>query len=257
MGDVGAQIHSPKVTWLQCLTLVLSVYVLIVVFIQTIVKLPTETTQLLDYIDSVVCLVFLYDFFLHLVQAPSKKAFLKWGWIDFVSSIPMLGIFRFARVTRVIRILRILRAFRSSKILITYLFQHRATSTLASVSMISCILVIFSSIAILHVETATSSNIKTPGDAMWWAITTITTVGYGDKYPVTNEGRAVAIVLMIVGVGLFATFTAYISSYFLESDHKKNELAIRDLISEVRLLRERVDSMGNSHSKTAPEKDLP
>jgi voltage-gated potassium channel len=255
MDQIPAHPHSAKVTWLQFITLVLSVYVLIAVFVETVVKLSPETIQLLDYIDSLICLVFLYDFFFHLHTAPSKRAFLKWGWVDFISSIPMLGLFRFARVARVIRILRLLRAFRSSKILVTYLFQHRASSTMASVAMISGILVIFSSIAILHVETGTDSNIKTPADALWWAITTITTVGYGDRYPVTFEGRAVAVLLMLAGVGLFATFTAFVSNFFLESSNKQHESEIRELIGEVRLLRERVDSMANELSKATPNKD--
>jgi voltage-gated potassium channel len=257
MDQTAASPHFEKVTWLQCITLVLSVYVLIAVFIETIVKLSPTTILLLDYIDSLICLVFLYDFFFHLYKAPSKRGFLKWGWLDFISSIPMLGIFRFARLARVIRMLRILRAFRSSKILITYLFQHRASGTLASVAMISGILVIFCSIAILHVETGPDSNIKTPSDALWWAITTVTTVGYGDKYPITLEGRAVAVILMIAGVGLFATFTAYISSFFLESANKKHESEITELIAEVRLLRKRLDSMAQEESKIMPNKDAP
>jgi voltage-gated potassium channel len=257
MEQTSAHTHFEKVTWLQCITLFLSVYVLVAVFIETVVKLSPETTQLLDYIDSLICLVFLYDFFIHLYRAPSKKAFLKWGWLDFISSIPMLGLFRFARLARVIRILRILRAFRSSKILITYLFQHRATSTLASVALISVVLVIFSSIAILHVENQPASNIKTPADALWWAITTITTVGYGDRYPITLEGRAVAVVLMTAGVALFATFTAFISSFFLESANKQHESEVRELIGEVRLLRQRLDSIANEQSKIMSNKDAP
>ncbi|MDB6019303.1 MAG: ion transporter [Pedosphaera sp.] len=241
--------HHEKLTWLQFIILVLSVYVLGAVFVQTVVKLSPETNLLLDDIDSLVCLVFLYDFFVHLYKAPSKKAFLKWGWLDFISSIPMLGIFRWARVTRVVRILRLLRAFRSSKILITHLFQHRASGTLATVSLISSILVIFSSIAIMHVEIEPTSNIKTPGDALWWAFTTVTTVGYGDKYPVTMEGRMVAVVLMIAGVGLFATFTGFISSFFLESAQKKNETDIKELLNEIKLLHEKVDSFSISKDK--------
>jgi voltage-gated potassium channel len=229
--------------------------VLIAVFIETIVKLSPQTTQLLDYIDSLICLVFLYDFFFHLAKAPSKKAFLKWGWLDFVSSIPMFGLFRFARLARVIRTLRILRAFRSSKILVTYLFQHRAHSTLWTVSMISAILVIFSSITILHVETEASSNIKTPSDALWWAMSTITTVGYGDKYPVTIQGRAVAVILMIAGVGLFATFTAYISSFFLESANKQHESEISELVREVKRLHDKIDSLGNLPGKSTGDGD--
>ena len=76
-------------------------------------------------------------------------------------------------------------------------------------------MVIFSAIAILQVETDPNSNIKTAEDAIWWAYVTITTVGYGDKFPVTTEGRIIAAALMTVGVGLFGTFTGFIASFFL------------------------------------------
>ena len=59
------------------------------------------------------------------------------------------------------------------------------------------------------------ANIQTPGDALWWAMTTITTVGYGDRYPVTPEGRVVAAMLMTVGVGCFGVFTGLVASWFL------------------------------------------
>jgi len=78
-----------------------------------------------------------------------------------------------------------------------------------------------SSIAILQVETDPRSNIKTAEDALWWSYTTITTVGYGDLYPVTAEGRLIAIVVMTFGVGLFGTFTAYIASVFVKPKEEK------------------------------------
>ena len=83
-------------------------------------------------------------------------------------------------------------------------------------------MIIFSSIAILQVETAPTSNIKTAEDAIWWAYTTITTVGYGDRFPVTTEGRFIATLLMTVGVGLFGTFTAYLASWFIGENKNVN-----------------------------------
>jgi voltage-gated potassium channel len=111
------------------------------------------------------------------------------------------------------------------------------------VALISIVLVIFSSIAILNLENAPESNIKTSADALWWAFVTITTVGYGDKFRVTHEGRFIAAVLMTAGVGLFGTFTAYVASYFLESERQKEETDIQQLIAEVRQLRERVETL--------------
>ncbi len=82
-------------------------------------------------------------------------------------------------------------------------------------------MIIFSAVAILQVENAPNSNIKTAEDAIWWAYATITTVGYGDVFPVTTEGRIIAAALMTVGVGLFGTFTAFLASWFVTE--KKQE----------------------------------
>jgi voltage-gated potassium channel len=68
-------------------------------------------------------------------------------------------------------------------------------------SLVALLLTVFCSIAILHFENDSNGNIKTAEDAIWWAFVTITTVGYGDRFPVTSEGRIIAAVLMSAGVG--------------------------------------------------------
>ena len=91
----------------------------------------------------------------------------------------------------------------------------------------------------LEFERHPDSNIKTAEDAIWWAFTTITTVGYGDRYPVTSEGRFVAVVLMAAGVGLFGTFSAFLASWFLES-HQADDVgelaAIKEELAQLRRL---------------------
>ena len=89
--------------------------------------------------------------------------------------------------------------------------------------MIAVLLVIFSAIAILQVEDDPNSNIKTAEDAIWWAYVTITTVGYGDKFPVTTEGRIIAAILMTAGVGMFGTFTAFVASWFVKDNKSIDE----------------------------------
>lgn len=155
-------------------------------------------------------------FVVRLSRAKSKAAFLKWGWIDLVSSIPTFDILRAGRLIRLIRLLRILRAVRSTRLLVTHIFRNRTRGTFAAVASISVLLLIASSISILNVETDQNSNIKTAEDAIWWAFVTITTVGYGDKYPVTTEGRIIAAMLMVAGVGLFGTFTGFVASWFIQ-----------------------------------------
>lgn len=210
------------VDWLHLLVILLSVYVLVVLVIDTLVKLPTETARLLTFIDDIICVFFLFEFCLRFYQAENKLKFMQWGWIDLISSIPALPFLRAGRALRLVRLLRIMRAFRSTKHLIRYVFESRVKGTFTAVSIIAVLMILFSSVAILQVEDQPTSNIKSAEDALWWSYVTITTVGYGDKYPVTTEGRLIAAVLMTVGVGLFGTFTGFLASWFV-AERKKSE----------------------------------
>lgn len=201
----------------QVLIIILSMYVLGALFIDTVYVLPGETSHLLALIDDLICIIFLVDFTVRFFRAESKIGFMKWGWIDLISSIPAFDWLRAGRFIRLIRLLRILRAIRSTKALFEYIFRNRTRGTFAAVASLSILLVIFSSIAILNAETAPNSNIVTAEDALWWSFVTVTTVGYGDKYPVTTEGRLIAAVLMVAGVGLFGTFTGFVASWFMET----------------------------------------
>lgn len=209
-----------KLGLLNIIILILSIYVLVALLIDTIFALPQETQRLLNYIDIVICIIFFFEFCIRFFQSKNKIKFMQWGWIDLVSSIPMIGFLRYGRVFRLIRLIRIVKAFKSTNQFVKHVFRNKAEGALTSATAIAILLIIFSSIAILQVENAPNSNITTAEDAIWWAYVTITTVGYGDKFPVTTEGRIIASILMTAGVGLFGTFTAYISSWII-SDKKK------------------------------------
>ena len=222
-------------TWLDMTVVVLSIYVLAMLLVAAFVPLPREVQRLLLILDDAVCVVFLWDFFVRFRKAPNKWEFMKWGWIDFISSIPTAHFLHAGRAFRLLRLLRILRAFRSMRHLIRHLYHSRVQGTFGSVILIAMILVIFSSIVILEVETHPDSNIKTAEDAIWWSYVTITTIGYGDYYPVTTAGRLVAMVLMTAGVGLFGTFTAYVAAWFAQGDLKvtvKNPIRREEEIRE-------------------------
>ena len=201
--------------------LFLSFYVLIVLLIDASYPLSKDVSDLLQYIDNIICVFFLCDFTYRAIKYRFK--YLKWGWIDFISSIPMFDAFRVGRLFRVFRILRLLRGGRSVKKITAIVYKSRARGTFVSAAVIAFVLVTFSAIAILNFENKPTANIKNAADAIWWALTTVTTVGYGDKYPVSFEGRIVSVMLMFVGIGIFGIFTGYIASWFVEEETLKLE----------------------------------
>jgi len=205
-----------KISFLNLLILFLSVYVLGSLVADSFFDLPPEISHLLQIIDTAICAVFFLDFCIQFYAADNKLKFIKWGWIDLVASIPMIDSLRLGRLFRLIRILRVIKAFKSLKEFMDSFFSDKAKGTFNSAIIIGILMMIFSTITILQVERDQESNILTAGDAIWWAFVTITTVGYGDFYPVTLEGRLIAAVLMTTGVGLFGTFTAYVGSWFLK-----------------------------------------
>lgn len=207
--------NPSKLGLLNLIVLILSIYVLGALIIDSVYILPRETSLLLNYIDNGICCFFFIEFCIRFKNAENKLKFMLWGWIDLISCVPMINVLRAGRLLRLIRLLRIIRAFRTTKNVVDHIFANKAQGAFTSVSIIAILLVIFSAIGILQVENDPNSNIKTAEDAIWWAYVTITTVGYGDKFPVTTEGRIIATILMTAGVGLFGTFTAYVASWFV------------------------------------------
>jgi voltage-gated potassium channel len=236
----------------QILLVALSIYVLAALFIEAAVPLRPSTQAILLHLDTGICVVFLFDFFYRFARAKKKLRFLRWGWIDLVSSIPAISVLRIGRAVRVVRVLRLLRGFRSVKTIGTVLFAQRAKGTLATATFLCVLLIVFSSVSILHVENGPESNIRGPEDALWWSVATVTTVGYGDRFPISTEGRLIGAALMLCGVGLFGILSGAFAAWFTEAresqsdsnpaEMPKDQLAI--LIHEVRELRAEIRAAG-------------
>ncbi len=243
----------PLTSW-DLLLACLSVYVLAAFAIELLFHVPPEAAKILHAMDTFLCLLFLSDFCRKLWLAPCKRKYLKWGWIDLLASIPALDAFRWGRVVSVARIFILLRAVRSARLLWQVTRREPPKAIMSLTLLATVIVIIASSLIILRVETAERSNIKTGMDALWWSLTTITTVGYGDHFPVTIEGRVVAAVLMGLGIALYGTFTAFISGRIMELTQKQAEeesthlpvTEVSSLKAEVILLREQVAALRES-----------
>jgi voltage-gated potassium channel len=222
----------------QIFMLVLCLYSLGILAYQASGAAAPSTAAVLDYADFAVCMLFLGDFVFSLVRAENRwRYFITWGWLDLLSSIPAVDVARWGRAARILRIFRLLRAVRASQLLADFIVKKRAQNGLLAVSLLAIILITFCSVSILQVESRANGNIVNANDAVWWAFTTITTVGYGDRYPTTGEGRMIAVVLMIGGVGLFGTFSGLLASWFVgkDDDAAKEIAALREQIAQLTL----------------------
>ena len=172
------------------------------------------------------------------------------GSIPAIPGAQWTALLRLARLGRLARILRFLQA-KDSRELWDDFVANRAQSVMLVTVFTAILFMTISAVVVLQVETRSEdSNILTGGDAFWWALVTVTTVGYGDQYPVTSFGRLMAVPLMIVGVGIFGVLSSFLAHRFLGDDddvgdegdthleadmaHLKDELAaIKEMLREL------------------------
>jgi voltage-gated potassium channel len=231
----------------QVLILVLSILVLGALLADTVLALPTEISRVFKTLDALVCIILLGDFAVRFYRAESKAAFIKWGWIDLVASIPYVQILRWGRLVRILKVVRVLRALWAAHRIATLFFKNLFQTGVASIVLASILLLLFSSIGVLIVERPNpDGNIKTAEDAIWWSVNTITTVGCPDKYPTTSEGRLLGMVTMISGVGLFGGLSGLVASLFINSKEKKIETDENKILRRLDRLEEKIDRLGRS-----------
>lgn len=210
---------------------------LVVVGYREMVPSPSEVAELLDLFDLAFCLVFFLDFVRNTIRAPDRKRYLRgWGIFDLASSIPVIEAFR---ILRIVRLVRIFRALRSIRILYIVARKNRPAAIFVAGLTLTIGLFVGICVAVLELEsTAPGANLLTAHDVLWWAVVTSSTVGYGNEYPVTAEGRLLAGILMFVGIGLFATASGAIAGMGIRSlNHPSDE---PDIHRELRALRESI-----------------
>jgi len=240
--DAGDSSHTAY----QMGLLVLAIYAIAALIYDVLGDPDPEVRKMIQYSDWAICAVFMFDFFKNLKQANNKWRYMRtWGWIDLLSSIPTIDALRAMRVFRILRILRLLRA---GRIIAGFVAESRSRNTIAVTVFAFFVLVLVGSAAVMMFERPADGSIKGAGDAIWWAIVTMTTVGYGDAYPITIEGRTIAVILMISGVGLFSVLSGLLAAWLIEPKSESGESEIKALREEISELKTMVRQLGATGS---------
>lgn len=180
-------------------------------------------------VEAVLTLVFLAEFTSRFAASYDRRKYLRGHWVDLVALLPVA---REARVLRLLRLLRMVRAFAGVYRALGHverIVNHRGLGLLVTAWL--AVMVICSA-ALYIAENGINQAITSPLDALWWGVVTLTTVGYGDVYPITPEGRIAASVLMLLGISLFGAITATITSYLIATGNS----AAGDPVAQLREL---------------------
>ncbi|WP_406664133.1 potassium channel family protein [Gallaecimonas sp. GXIMD1310] len=239
---MNSQLRVLAPTPIELAMMVLSLLAVLVVLALQFAPLRPDERELLIYLDTSICVIFLSRFVIGLVRATHKWEFVRSHWIDVVASIPMVDVLRYGRLFQVIRVLRILRMANH----VIRQLMHQSANAVFAIMLLTLVLVVGgSSIAILLAESGQpGSNIHTAEDAIWWALVTISTVGYGDYYPVTTAGRVITGFVIVAGVSLFGGVSGLIASRLLHSREDEDRRQ-RSLHNQLASLEQQVVQLQN------------
>ena len=221
--------HSNAYNIFVLVLTVLSLAIMVVMLL----PISDATLKLLSNYDNLICVIFLIDFYLNFKAAPKKADYFlrQGGWLDLLGSIPSFGISRYggllrlARLGRFARILRLLRG-ENKKTLVKDILENRSRyATFLTILLTILVLTVSSTLVLQFESKSPDANITSGGDALWYSMVTITTVGYGDYYPVTTAGRITATFIMFMGVGIIGALASILATLLVGGSAPDEEAA--------------------------------
>lgn len=198
---------------------------------ETVPDLEPATRKLLRFIEVFCVIIFTIEYILRIYCSDEKGKFVFsfFGIIDFLAILPFylaLGVdLRSLRALRFLRLFRIFKLMRYNRALAHFSRAiHRAKEEILLFLFVTLILIYFSAVGIYYFENAAQpQHFSSIFDSLWWAIITLTTVGYGDVYPITVGGKIFTFFILMIGLGIVAIPTGIISSALTKSVDTKEE----------------------------------
>lgn len=193
----------------------------------------------------IIWLAFCGEFVARFIVAPERSRFARRSWVDLLIIVlsPPFGVpesFQGLRAVRALRILRLVRALAFLSIGIKTSRRALRHRKFHYVLVVTAGMMLLGAAGLYLVERGQNEALRSFWDALWWAISTTTTVGYGDVYPTTGEGRAIAVLLMLTGIGVIGVFTATIASLFMIEDEEDEFSSIHKRLDNIEAKLDRV-----------------
>ena len=236
------------------------------IMVVLLLPLSEATLQLLTVYDNAICVIFLIDFFLNMRGAAKKSDYFigQRGWLDLLGSMPSLGVLRItallrlARLSRLARITRLMRGGQKTALVKDVLENRSRYAAFITILLALLVLTICGALVLQFESKSPDANITTGGDALWYSIVTITTVGYGDFYPVTAAGRVTGMFIMFMGVGIIGALASILASLLVGGSSSAEEeeppapapalavqeelIAVKEEMTAMRKLLEKMDA---------------
>jgi voltage-gated potassium channel len=220
----NAFVHRHEIAWELGMGLLAIVYVAVGFALD---DPAVQDVAVLVPIEAALTVVFLAEFGSRFGASRDRRGYLRGHWIDLLALVPVA---RGLRIARLLRVLRLTRFFASTYRAIVRAERMRGAEGIALVVVGWSAVTAICCIAFYAVEGDVNPDLRSPTDALWWGVTTLSTVGYGDVLPVTGEGRLVASALMLLGIGLFGAITAIVTNTLLAAtDAEGSNGALADL----------------------------
>jgi voltage-gated potassium channel len=203
-----------------------------ILIVPIVAHLPSGIGTVFDAIDYLVWAAFAIEYGVKLYLTPLRRHYVAHHLVELaVIALPVL------RPLRALRLLRVVNIFRAGLILTNALRRVRGVLTHHGLHyvlfVVLGVVVVCAALEFEFEEGTHGSNIQNFGDALWWAVVTVTTVGYGDKFPVSAGGRGVAVVLMVVGIGMIGVLTATVASYFIGQGVDEEKAALQARLDRI------------------------
>ncbi|PID42295.1 MAG: voltage-gated potassium channel [Proteobacteria bacterium] len=209
-----------QIRHLEIFIAVLIIFSVVCFSIETLPDLPSGTLAFLEYAEIFLIFVFTIEYIIRIIAAPNRLKFIFsfYGIVDLVSILPFFIApaldLETLRLVRLLRMIRILKLTRYTQAFIQFgKAINNSKEELAIFLFVSSLVLYFSALGIYHFDHyAQPEAFKTIFDCLWWAVSTLTTVGYGDIYPVTTGGRVFTFAILLMGLGLVAVPTGIIAT---------------------------------------------